>query len=205
MCTHSAQSLISPLNQALLGALEAEQGSAYLLGLDLSIQYVNEGWRRFARENSAPELATGWDTRQPITRFFEPPLSEFFAVRFQRVLERNEAWSQSYECSSRDVFRKFKMRVEPTAQRDGLIVVHSLLVESALRPEGETVDDRARTFTDSRGLIVVCSVCGRVRNTLASSWDWAPGLASTDGLNVSHGICSTCDFQYYCQDGAPKT
>jgi len=183
--------------ETLFAALEAEQGSAYLLGLDLSIQYVNEAWRRFARENGAPDPSCGWDTQQPITTHFQSPHRESFALKFQRGLERNEAWSHTYECSSTEIYRKFNMHVRPGAERDGLIVVHSLLVEIPLLRNGSEFESLAAQYTDTRGLIVQCSFCGRVREPATSSWHWAPGLLGAQCQNVSHGICSTCNFQHY--------
>jgi hypothetical protein len=168
-----------------------------LLGLDLSIQYVNEAWRRFARQNGAPELGSNWHSAEPITCFFDRPMRELLGARLSRVLRRSEPWSYSYECSSPEVFRKFNMRVTLAAPRDGLIVVHSRVVEVAPGATHETLGDLIHAYTDGRGLVVQCSGCDRVHHPSESSWDWAPELVTGDRENVSHGICPTCEFQYY--------
>jgi hypothetical protein len=199
---YSGSSSTPTARERLYAALEAEHGSAYLLGLDLSLQYVNEGWRRFARENGAPELAIDFHVGRPATLFFDPALREFFGTRLRRALERNEPWSHIYECCSPIVYRKFSMRATPTMQRDGLIVVHSLVVEAKLGESAQVREDMVRAYTDTRGLIVQCSACGRVHNPTAASWNWAPGLVGPEREDVSHGICPTCDFQYYGQDDA---
>jgi hypothetical protein len=186
--------------EKLCAALEMERGSSYLLGHDLSIQYVNEAWRRFARENGAPELATESCLGQPVTRFFEPTVRNFFAVRFRRALERNEAWSHVYECASPGAYGKFRMRATPTARRDGLVVIHSPVVEGKFGESGQRLADDAHLYTDARGLIVQCSACSRVHNPATFSWDWAVGLVGSERLNVSHGICTTCDFEFYGPD-----
>jgi len=109
-----------------------------------------------------------------------------------------------YECSSPAVYRKFNMRVEPLPERDGFIVVHSLVVEAAFS-EGATNPDTARLFTDARGIIVQCASCGRVRRpALPSPWEWVPGLIRADTANVSHGICPICDFRMYGNDYPPQ-
>lgn len=191
--------------EQLWAALEAEPSSAYLLAPDLSIQYVNQAFRRFARDNGAAELAESWASARPFNEYIAPPLSELFLAKFRRVLDRREAWSHSYECSSPGVYRKFNMRVESTFKQDGLIVVHSLVFEA---PQGSHLlakGDREQLFTDSRGLIVQCSACGRVRRAKEPSiWDWAPGLVNNDTENVSHGLCVMCDFQYYSSQ-SPQT
>ena len=183
--------------QTLIAVLEAEQGSAYVLRPDLSLEYVNAAWRRFARENGAPGLDSGWDTCVPVTHSFRSPLRELFTTKFEFALQRNQGWSHRYECSSPDVYRKFNMQVKPTAERDGLIVVHSLVVESQLTSDHAELEALAVLYRDARGLIVQCSSCGRVREPASSSWHWAPGLVGAERENVSHGICVICNFQYY--------
>src|SRR3954468_7382085 len=175
----------------LFAALEAEHESAYLLGLDLSLQYVNEAWRRFARQNGAPQLGSNWHTADPITRYFDGPTRVPIVACFARVIARNQPWSYLYECSSPTQYRKFNMWVVPTAPRDGLIVVHSRAVE--LVP-GQALADQMRNYIDERGLLVQCSGCRRIHNPLEFSWDWAPWLATDQRPNTSHGMCPICDF-----------
>ena len=183
--------------ETLLAALEAEHGSAYLLRTDLSVQYVNEGFKRFARENGAPGLERGWESNFPITAYFQPPLGDLFKAKLFRVLDRGVAWNHSYECSSRGIYRKFNMHVQATAEGDGLIVVHSLSVEAAFADVPAETEALASLYTDARGLIVQCCSCGRVLQPTCETWHWAPGLVGAGRRNVSHGICSTCDVQYY--------
>jgi len=182
--------------ERLFAALEAEPGSAYLLGRDLSLQYVNEAWKRFARDNGAPGLSSAWNTGQPITWHFQSPLRESFTLKFQRALLHNEPFHLSYECSSANVYRQFSMRLRPTPAQDGLIVIHSLLTEARLPREAAERAALGARYTDARGIIVQCSACGRVRLPETASWHWAPGLG-TQRPNLSHGICPTCHFQYY--------
>ena len=197
MFIDSESSSVPAGREALRAALEREQGSAYVLRPDLSLEYVNEAWRRFALENGATDLDSGCETRIPITRAFRPPLRELFTTKFQHALQRNQKWNHSYECSSPEVYRKFNMQVQPTSGRDGLIVIHSLIVEAPLG--GGLAGGEALTahYTDARGLIVQCSSCGRIREPSSSSWHWAPGLVGVERENLSHGICPTCNFQYY--------
>jgi len=145
----------------------------------------------------------GWSEYGPISRAFPPLFSDSLLAKFERAGSRNDGFSLMYECSSPAVYRKFNMRVEPLPERDGFIVVHSLVVEAAFS-ECETNPDTARLFTDARGFIVQCASCGRVRRpTLPSPWEWVPGLVKADTENVSHGICPLCDFRMYGDDYPP--
>lgn len=180
----------------LYAALETEQASAYVLAPDLSLRYVNAAWKRSAVENGAPELAANWAGLGPITQSIDPAVREFYAKRLALVLSSNRVWSHRYECSNEDVRRRFKMRVEPAPGREGLVVVHAMIVEAPLGAEA-AADGHAAAFTNARGMIVRCSACGRVQRPAApSGWDWVPGLPEA-AENVSHGLCAICTFQYY--------
>lgn len=193
--------LSQPLRTNPLGrlhaALEAEPGSAYLLAPDLSIRYVNEGWRRFARENGAPDLATSWSWSAPVSCYVAPALRERFEAKYLRVLARKVPWSHVYECSSEGVYRKFNVTVHCAPGWHGLAVVHSLTEEAPLSANRTHLDDRVAVFTDARGLVVVCSSCGRLRRGDGTRWDWAPGWVTPSMVNVSHGICALCELQFY--------
>ncbi len=182
----------------LLMALEREPGSAYLLSPELCITYVNDGWRRFARENGGVELATQLDRRQSVLAVMAAPLQSFYRAAFARVLAGGEAWTHTYECSSAQVFRKFSMRVEANPQGEGLVVIHSLVVERQLdRVAGDT--PIAGDYTNLQGLVVQCANCRRVkRSAPPQRWDWVPSfVAHASDYAVSHGVCSGCDALYY--------
>jgi len=183
--------------ERLHAALETEKGSAYLLAPDLSIRYVNEGWRRFARENGAPELASTWDQIGAISSYVVPQLRESFETTYLRVLAKRVACSHVYECSSDRVYRKFEVKVQCAPGWHGLAVVHSLVTEATFSRTETGYDERIVAFTDKRGLIVSCSACGRLRRGDDSSWEWVPCLVTSEMTNVSHGICAVCDLHYY--------
>jgi hypothetical protein len=65
------------------------------------------------------------------------------------------------------------------------------------RLHGAASDERVLLYTGANGLIVACSSCGRLRRADGSSWEWVPGLVTHEVPNVSHGLCATCDLQYY--------
>lgn len=188
-------SLTSPGWSDVVAALEAEPCSAYVLASDLTLMHVNAAWSTFARSNGAPTLADSWRSLGPIQCSIDPPqLQEFFAARLQSALSRNRIWSHTYECSSPQVYRKFHMRVQPGPNREGIVVVHSLVAESPLvRP---APDSLIREFTDARGLIVNCAACGRTRRPgLTDVWEWVPGLDAES--SISTGICAICSVQEY--------
>lgn len=182
----------------MCAALEREAGSAYLLSPDFWIRCVNEGWRRFARDNGAPELAAGGFDRGPITQFVALPLRPFLRAGFARVLQRGEPWAHVYECSSPTEYRRFNMRVELAPVQLGLIVVHSCVVALPAPEAVSGFEGQAADYTDARGLIVQCSACGRWRRGREPQrWDWVMGLGGLKVSNLSHGICATCEFQCY--------
>ncbi len=179
-------------------ALEREPGSAYLLSPALCLTYVNEGWRRFARENGGPELATPLDCRQSVLDVVAAPLQSFYRAAFARVLAGGEAWTHTYECSSAEVFRKFNMRVESNPHGEGLVVIHSLVVETPFdRVDGDPpiVGD----YTNLQGLIVQCANCRRVkRSYVPERWDCVPSfVVHASEYAVTHGLCPGCDALYY--------
>jgi len=198
----SASSLASFPNSAglagICAALETERESAYLLGPDLALRFVNEGWRRFALENGAPELASDWASLGPIGNHLTPSLRDYYQSRFERVLAFSHTWTHIYECSSPNAYRKFRMRAQAMAGGHGLVVIHSLVIETSWLERRAAVDDRMRLFTDVRGMIVACESCGRVRRADEPSiWDWAPGLLGAQSTNVSHGVCAPCEVELY--------
>jgi hypothetical protein len=190
---------MEPIRQLgeLCHALELEAGSAYLLSLDLRIIYVNEGWRRFARENGAPELATNFDSVTPVTDVCGEPLRSFYREGLARVRMSGQSWSHLYECSSTLRYRKLSVRVDMTAQRDAFVVIHSTVAEAALERESTETSSFA-AYTSSNGVMVQCSNCRRARRcTSGDIWDWLPQLVTTPPKNLSHGLCPSCDALYY--------
>ncbi|MDF3071218.1 MAG: hypothetical protein K0R38_6819, partial [Polyangiaceae bacterium] len=113
------------------------------------------------------------------------------------VRERQEPWSQVYECSSLRQYRKLIMRVDMTPRRDGFVVVHSAVKEAPIeRATVDTTDFAA--YTSSSGLIVQCSNCRRTRREGGGeTWDWVPQLVAAPRRNLSHGLCPSCDVLYY--------
>lgn len=178
----------------VVAALEGEAGSAYILAPNLSLLHVNTAWQTFARANGAPSLAEGWRSFGPVVRGLPPPLQQFFEMRLSRALSRNSAWSHTYECSGPDVYRRFHMRARAGPASEGLVVVHSLVIESRLSSHGP--GSLVGKFTDGRGLIVRCAACGRTKRPgKPDIWEWVPSLDAQD--NISTGICAICSVQEY--------
>ena len=187
---------IAALSDGLRVALERETGSAYLLGLDLRIRYVNESWRRFARENGAPRLARSFAELGPVCDTASEPLRTFYRAGFARVLAHREPWHHVYQCSSASLFRKLSMRIDLTPQRDGFLVVNSTVVEFPIeRALASPVDFDA--YVNRHGTIVQCSNCRRVRRGNTDGWDWIPSTLSVLPPNTTFGLCQFCEASYY--------
>lgn len=185
---------LSTTRAKLYAALEAERGSAYVLRLDLSVEYLNRAGH-LSLQNGAPDLVVIPSSGESAAGGCRIPPDTAFVARFQRLLQRNEAWFHSYAQPSTAAERRFNLHARPTAAGDGLLVVHSLAIEKLAGDEG--LADSGAHYIDSRGLIVQCSACTRVRSPSDFGWVWAPDLVSGDRQNVSHGMCPTCEFQYY--------
>ena len=185
----------------MCAALEREAGSAYLLSRDLQLLYVNDGFRRFARENDSPELARAPYSVGSILDVTDEPLRQYYSEGFARVLASGTNWTHQYECSSPTRYRKFDMRVEAMPDQQGFVVINSLVTEWQLPPSPYSLT--LEHYVSERGIVVQCANCRRtLRQPGHNAWDWVPALLGSRGLDhaelrVSHGLCRSCDALFY--------
>lgn len=180
------------------GLADAEDHGSTVVGLwpDLTIAYVNRAWRTFAEENGA--ASAPW-LDEPVGRslLYEitPGLWPFFRENFARCLTERRPWEHEYECSSAELMRKFHMTVYPLGTSEGLLAVHSLVLETPHTEIGlPPVDSRYRS---SDGVLVQCCHCRRIRRgDQENSWDWVPLWVKEPPPKTSHGFCPTC-FRFY--------
>lgn len=182
-------------------ALEHARSSVYGIWPDLTLAYLNPAWFWFSAENEGePAISRDWTLGRNVMDSVPDPLRSFFEVNFTRCLHEGRPWEHTYECSSADRFRKFHQTVFPLGQAEGLLVVHSLLVESSY------VDDGLRwpedSYLDANGFRVQCCHCRRFRRTAgATTWDWVRPWVQKAPTNVSHGICESCLAFYFPVSG----
>jgi hypothetical protein len=130
-------------------------------------------------------------------------LRPFYVRLFRSCLEAEQTGERTpqheYECSSADVFREFVMTLYPLRERQGLLVVNSIVVETphdpALRPPHAC--DRT-AYVQENGWIHQCVHCRRVENVQTEGrWDWVPEWVEAFPPETSHGLCTFCHSHYY--------
>jgi hypothetical protein len=171
---------------------------SYVLDSDLRLIYCNPAWDKFARENGAPGLtaasAVGKSLLQAIPEVLRPAYSEAFAD----VQRTGNVWERSYECSSPDVFRVFRMRIHLLKPENWFLVTNSLVME---RPHENAADWGAHTYFDGHGRVTICAHCRCSRRTdKPDLWDFVPEhleLGWGEPIKVSHGLCPVCRVYFY--------
>lgn len=177
--------------------VEADTSIIFCLDLNLTITYCNPAWDRFAMENSGSRLCRPGVIGRSILEFIGGPQRDYYARTYKRLLTVGEAWEHEYECSSKEVYRKFHLRAVPIRKTAGLLVINSLRVE---RPhevvQCQPLED---VYRNSTGLIIMCGSCRRTRrNSIgATSWDWVPEFVENFPVRSSHGLCPPCCELYY--------
>jgi len=183
-----------PTLAQLFESLSETDDVAYALGPDRTILATNPGWSRFARANGAGTSLERWERGDATFDDALPAsLRAFYLDAFARVHGSGERWEHEYECSSGTVYRRFRTVVYPV-EGQCLVVVNSLVLE-APHPGEESPPGEVYT---TRGVIVMCSHCRRVRNPTGTlRWDWVPAYVRAPPPNLSHGLCEPCEAFYW--------
>lgn len=174
---------------------ELDRSDSTVMGLrpDYTVGYRNAAWVHFASANGAPEL-TDWNGT-PITHVFAESVRAFYEGLFRRVQDTGEPADHEYDCSSPELYRRFRLRILPLPQR-GLLLVHHLHVEGP-HPGPVHPADHAR-YASADGIVTQCCHCRRTRrNDQADTWDWVPAYVARGAAEVSHGLCPPCFRHYY--------
>lgn len=177
--------------------LESAGGAIYGLWPDLTLAYMNAAWARFAFENGAnADFFNQWGIGRSVLDAIAEPLRPFFIENYRRSLEQMRPWEHIYQCPSALRYREFHMVVYPLGQREGLLVVNSLLVESAHTQV--SWPPIYETYHEPSGMICQCCHCRRTRRADDHSvWDWVAEWVRESPSGTSHGICPPCFGFYY--------
>lgn len=184
---------------------EVDRSANVIYGVwsDGRLGYVNEAWRTFARENHAPDLGEDGALESNLWQVIPPILDRFYREGMEWARESGTPWSHTYECSSPDVTRIFRMTVYGLAEGRGALVVNSLLA-ACESPTATAVDVDPRleeAYRNEHGQVVQCAHCRRVRyqrgDPEAERWDWVPRWIHISPSNTSHGLCPVCDAYHY--------
>ncbi len=177
-----------------LSALSNSEQVSFILDSSLNLAYYNKAWSRFARENSAPQLAGLAAIGTNLLSVIDESLRPFYREAFQKVLRENAIWEWQYECSSPELFRKFLMRVHPISPSGWLLVTNNVLVEVE-RAHGQIDSSH---YVNADGLILMCVHCRCSKRTAAPErWDFVPANLKSEVPNITHGLCPICKSYFY--------
>ena len=181
------------LPPSLIETWERDESVVYALDADFRILYSNSAWDRFASVNKG-ETARSIDVQgRSVLEAMGEPLKSFYERAFRTVRETGRPWEHSYECSSPELFRRFRMRVRFLPENDILLVISSLEIEIPHGPERQSRGFDPVCYQNRDGFICMCSSCRRTRQVKAPDlWDWVPDLIEKMPGNITHGLCPVC-------------
>ncbi|MBZ5722877.1 MAG: hypothetical protein LAO03_21260 [Acidobacteriia bacterium] len=180
----------------LVGTLTASAAVSYVLDSNLRFVFCNPAWDRFARENGGPELAGDAVIGSQLLPVIPDVLRPFYTRMFDEVQRHGLVWQHVYQCSSPQLFRKFRMRVH-LLNSNWLMLSNALLVEEE-HPRAASAHDAA--YRNDKGLITMCAHCRcSQRKDEPGHWDFVPAhlKARPLSLGVSHGLCPICRAYFY--------
>lgn len=189
-------------------SLHDSQDVVFATWADGRLAYTNNGWGRFAAENEAPRLDGAWPLGRSIWDAVPPPLLPFYRDGWEWALTSGTPWGHTYECSSEDVTRIYRMTVLGLPDANAVLVVNALVasVESSAAPKERLVTLDAAgeaAYRDASGLVTQCSHCRRVRYPRAPDrWDWVPAWVHRSPPETTHGLCGVC-LAYHYRDVLP--
>lgn len=195
------QRAISPRSRSFrtIQALEGSPAVSYILDSSHRIIHCNPAWDKFANKNSAPQLTAEQVIGLDIFKVIPDVLKNFYCDALARAL-RQGVWEVSYECSSPDLFRKYRMRVHDLKERSWLLVTNSLISEG---PHRRMAKPRSNLYVQANGLITMCAHCRcSQRVDSPEQWDFVPDYLRLKGqasLILSHGFCPICHAYFYSQ------
>jgi hypothetical protein len=175
-----------------------DKDNAVIFSLDgnLNITYCNAAWDRFALANSGQHLCLPAPIGRCVLDYIGEPDREYFAKHYERAIRQSEPWERDYECSSANVYRKFRLRAVPLRKTAGLFVMNSLIVEHPHRIAAAAPVHESYRRAD--GFIVMCASCRRTRRSgRPERWDWVPAFVDECPPEATHGVCLLCRELYY--------
>jgi hypothetical protein len=195
-CDSNFLPILSPFDPT---SLEAHTGSIVGLWSNDTIAYLNPAWYQFSYENGGePGLSARWDLGAKMTLAISPQLLPFYVRAISACRRRQTPWEHSYECSSADAFRQFRMKMYPLTPSGEVLIVHSLALERPHRWERDVCAPLASDYRDPQGLIHQCAHCRRFLNPNAQHcWDWISDWVREPPSQVADALCPVCRDYYY--------
>lgn len=189
------------LRQHDIEALDNHSGTIYAVWADFTLAYMNKAWFDFSGSNNARNRTFAkWTIGRNFIDAISGNLKFYYEDQFKTCLATPEGnWRHEYECSSASVFRKFHMDVSVLGEQEGLLIVHSLVIEKPHGSEDPTEIAKVQSdYLTEHGLIRQCSSCRCVERQLPTpSWEWVPQYISEMPPNTTHGLCPACIGRYF--------
>jgi len=188
------------LDDASLERLDDERSPIFGIFADGRLALTNAAWDRFAAENGAPELPREWPLGRNVYEAIPGELEPFYREGWEWAGESGHPWSHSYECSSADVYRRYRMTTYPMGGSEGLLVVNSLVVD-APRPEGRGPGTSPRDeYRQADGSTVQCSHCRRTMHVATGRWDLVPEWVQRWPDHARGTLCDVCAVYHYYEE-----
>ena len=178
-------------------ALSQSPAVSFILNSAYHIVYCNPAWDDFARSNQAPQLTGEKTLGLNIFQVIPNVLKNFYQDAYARAMSQG-IWEFSYECSTPELFRKYRMRVHGLGTPTCYMVTNALIHEG---PHRRQVKAASKKYVQPTGLINMCSHCRcSQRVDHPERWDFVPDYLRLKGpalLTLSHGFCPICYAYHY--------
>ncbi len=187
-----------PTLAELFETLEPSPIVSYVVDGNLTVQYCNRAWDRFALENGAPELTGKATVGLDLRRVVADDLLPFYVRGFEHAEQQGTVWECAYECSSPELFRKFQMRIHPLRPAGWSLVTNTLVIE---RHRTEVMTGGLGSLDGYVNLHDQITMCCHCRNSRRANqpehWDFVPALLDRNIKNISHSLCPICLDYFY--------
>lgn len=198
----AVKSEFAPLDRAML---DAHPATIVAVDASLNVRYVNRAWHRFAAENGGePAISRDWGIGVSLLRAIPAVLAPFYRQLFTLALRPDDRrglhpLTHEYECSSATRFRLHVMSIYPLRRTGGLLLVHSLRVESPIEAVPGIIEGfPGPEYVAADGLVRQCACCRRVRSERAADqWHWIRPWVLNGPEAVSHTLCPVCLALYF--------
>lgn len=186
-----------------LPSLDAHDSSVVGVDEHLRIGYLNAGWFRFAAENDGePAISGQWGLGANLWEAIPLPLQDFYRNLFATAVSSSRIDAlhpllHDYECSSPDNYRRFTLSLYPLRGNQGLLLVHSLRVQTPWGEEATSLSDVEAHYRAPGGMIRQCANCRRVKEAREDQWHYVSEWIGASPPKTSHGLCPIClDFYW---------
>ncbi|MQC17517.1 MAG: hypothetical protein DWG80_00390 [Chloroflexi bacterium] len=182
-----------------LDQIEDEHGSVFGIFADGRLALTNTAWTRFVEENGAPHLPADWPLGRNIYEVIPAELQSFYREGWEWAGESGHPWSHSYECSSPDSYRRYRMTSYPIGGTAGILVVNSLVAQASW-PDGTASPLSRAEYRRADGVITQCSHCRRTEHVASGRWDWVPEWVQRWPDDAHGALCDICSAYHYYEE-----